>query len=106
LSLYYAAFRAENEARFKEEIDRLASTAGPVDLAFLPIPEPGEEPWEILYVLEHLAPRHVVLLDPLRRESLFPGVAAKLRNPACKAAVHCVEHPGDSIFIPRVSREE
>jgi len=99
LVLYYAGFRAEDREAFAREVEALASRTDRVDVAFLPIPEPGEDPAEFRLVLERLRPRYVALLDPDRREGLFREVAARVAEWGVRTQVLSAEHAGDAFEV-------
>lgn len=100
LVIYYAGFQAEDLGEYKTGIRALARESERVDLAFLPIPEPGHKPEELFFLLRAFRPKAVLLLDPNRREHLFQGVAQSIRSAGFDAPVHCAEHPGDHFLFP------
>jgi len=101
LVLYYAGFRAEDPEAFAREVEALASRTERVDVAFLPIPEQGEDPADFRLVLERLHPRYVALLDPDRRKDLFPEVAARVAEWGLETQVLSAEHAGDAFEVKR-----
>lgn len=101
LVLYYAGFRAEDPEAFAREAEALSRWTDRVDVAFLPIPEPGEDPAEFRLVLERLRPRYVALMDPNRREDLFREVSARVAEWGVRTQVLSAEHPGDAFEVKR-----
>lgn len=99
LSIFYSAFQPEDIEIYKEEIDFLAQHNDQVDLAFLPIAEPGMEDSASIYLLEKLHPKAVFPLDPDRREHHFPNWAEMVAEKGFPAEVFCAENPGDHFFL-------
>ena len=102
LVIFYSCFRPEEFEPYKGEIDFLAQHAGEVDIAFLPIAEPGEEDSASIYLLEKLHPKAVFPSDPNYRVHLYPDMAKMLAEKGFKAEVLCAENPGDH-FVFRAS---
>lgn len=105
LNIFYSCFRPEELEAYKEEIDFLAQHTDEVDIAFLPIPAPGEEDSASIYLLEKLHPKAVFPSDPNRRAHLFPDMATMLADRGFKAEVLCAENPGDH-FVFRASERK
>lgn len=95
LVIFYSCFRPEEFEAYKGEIDFLAQHSGEVDLAILPIAEPGEEDSASIYLMEKLRPRAVFPSDPDHRVHLFPDMAKTLADRGFKTEVLCAENPGD-----------
>jgi ankyrin repeat protein len=100
LVIYYAGFRAEDLDKYKQEIDRLAGRTARVDLAFLPLIEAEEDESDFKYFLEALEPDAVFVLDPNRREHLFPGMAERVKAWGYDAKVFAAQNPGDMFIYP------
>ena len=101
LSIFYMGFRPEDTKRFIKEINDLAAEPGNrPDVAFLPIPETGDAGEAFFAVLEKLRPRAVCLLDPDRREALYPAAAERVRKSGFAGQVFYAEHPGDHLVYP------
>ncbi len=98
LSIFYSAFQPEDIENYKEEIDFLTQYTNEVDLAFLPIAEPGTEDSASIYFLEKLHPKCVLPLDANRRAHLFPDVAKTIAEKGFKTKVLCAQNPGDHFF--------
>jgi hypothetical protein len=99
LTIFYSAFQPEDMERYKEEIDFLTQYTNEVDLAFLPIAEPGTEDSASLYFLEKLHPKCVLPLDANRREHLFPDVSKMIAEKGHKTIAFCAENPGDNFVF-------
>lgn len=101
LTVYYQGFDVSDPDRFRRDLDAVMAKDKRVDLAFLPIPEPSDESGEegalFFRVLERLRPRAVCLLDPERREALFPEVARRMAAAGYDGEVFYAEHPGDHL---------
>jgi ankyrin repeat protein len=98
LSIFYMGFHPDDPAGFVEEIEDLAANRNTqLDVAFLPIPESSDAGEAFFTVLEKLQPRTVCLLDPNRREELFPAAAERMRKWGFTGAVFYAEHPGDHL---------
>jgi hypothetical protein len=95
LTTFYMGFHTTDLEAFRRQVDSLASRGRQVDLAFLPILEPEETDGDVRYVVERLAPRAVLLLDPNRRTGLFPGMAEKVRTWRPGTEVFSAENAGD-----------
>jgi len=103
LTIYYQGFDVSDLELFKQNLDRLLKQGKRVDLAFLPIPEPPNEEGQaaagddepFFQILAKLRPRAVCLLDPDRREALYPEVARRMAAAGYDGEVFCAEHPGD-----------
>lgn len=98
LVIFYSGFQPDVFQEYKEEIDFLTQHTNEVDLAFLPIAEPGVEDSASIYFLEKLHPKCVLPLDANRREYLFPDVAKMIREKGFKTKVMCAENPGDHFY--------
>lgn len=101
LAAFYMGFHTTDLEAFRRQVDSLASRGRQVDLAFLPILEPDESDGDVRYVVERLAPRAVLLLDPDRRTGLFEGMAAKVRTWRPGTEVFSAENPGDRYLRTR-----
>jgi len=99
LVIYYAGFQSEDLQEYEASIRGLAKEAERVDLAFLPIPEPGQTLEELSFVVQTFRPKAVFLLDPDRRERLFPSVARSIRSSGADAQVYCAKRPGDHFAV-------
>lgn len=96
LNIYYQAFASDNPERLKHDYESLAASADTVDIAFLPLPEPGsEEESDLRLFLDRFYTRALCLLDPARREYLFPDAARKVADWGFSTKVFCAENPGD-----------
>lgn len=96
LNIYYQAFSSDNPERLKQDYESLAASADTIDIAFLPLPEPGsEEETDLRLFLDRFCTRALCLLDPARREYLFPEVARKVADWDFSTEVFCAENPGD-----------
>jgi ankyrin repeat protein len=95
VSLFYQGFNVSDPDAFLADTAALVAEGDRVDVAFLPIWEPGDGEAATLQILEELRPRAVCLLDPERREYLFPDFAARLAEAGFDGVVFCAEHPGD-----------
>lgn len=105
MNIFYSSFQPEDISKYKEEIDSLTQYASGVDIAFLPIAEPGEENTAALYFIEKLHPKAICPLDPDHREHLYPDMAKKISDKGFKTEVFCAENPGDH-FIFQGSQKE
>lgn len=101
VAAFYMGFHAGDLEAFRRQIDTLAARGRRVDMAFLPILEPEESDGDVRYVVERLAPRAVLLLDPDRRTRLFAGMAEKVRTWRPGTEVFSAENPGDRYFRTR-----
>jgi len=101
LTTFYMGFHTTDLEAFRRQVDSLASRGRQVDLAFLPILEPDETDGDVRYVVERLAPRAVLLLDPDRRTLLFAGMAEKVRTWRPGTEVFSAENPGDRYLLVR-----
>jgi ankyrin repeat protein len=103
LTIFYQAFGTDDLEKLKRDFEFLSQFTDTVDVAFLPMPEPGsEEESDVRLFLEHFSTRLVVLLDSNRREHLFPAMADKVAKWGFNTEVFCAENPGDSYrFAPR-----
>jgi ankyrin repeat protein len=99
LSIFYSAFQPEEIQKYREEIDFLTQHTTEIDLAFLPIAEPGTEDSASIYFLEKLHPKRVLPLDANRRAHLFPDVAKMISEKGFKTEVLCAQNPGDHFFF-------
>jgi L-ascorbate metabolism protein UlaG (beta-lactamase superfamily) len=99
LTIFYSGFQPEDIEKYKAEIDFLAQYTDQVDLAFLPIAEPGMEDSASMYLLEKLHPKAVFPLDPDRREHLFTNWAEMVAEKGFQTEVFCAENPGDHFFL-------
>jgi ankyrin repeat protein len=105
MNIFYSSFQPEDINKYKEEIDSLTQYASEVDLAFLPIAEPGEENPAVFYFMEKLHPKAIFPLDPDNRELLYPDMAKMISGKGFKTEVFCAENPGDH-FIFRGSQRK
>lgn len=101
VAAFYLGFHAGDLEAFRRQIDTLAARGRRVDMAFLPILEPEENDGDVRYVVERLAPRAVLLLDPDRRTRLFAGMAEKVRTWRPGTEVFSAENPGDRYLRTR-----
>lgn len=100
LSVFYMGFQPQDADAFVREIARLADERPtPLDVAFLPIPEAADAGEAFFAVLDKLRPRTVCLLDPSRRENLYPAVADRMRERGFAGEVFCAEQPGDHFVL-------
>jgi len=97
LTIYYQGFDVNDPEQFRQDLEQMP---GEVDLAFLPIPEPDGEGELFFHLLAKLNPRAVCLLDPNRRESLFPVVAQRMAEAGFSGEVFSAENPGDHLVYP------
>jgi ankyrin repeat protein len=95
LVIYYAGFRAEDAAKFGDELDFLAQHTDRVDLAFLQRVGPDEEENEVRQFVERFDPRTVLILSPDRREDLFPEMASRLREWGFEGDIFAAGFAGD-----------
>lgn len=102
LSIFYTGFHATDLDYFAKGIATIKERVGSVDLAFLPLPEPGtEDSSDFKYVVEHLNPKTVCILDPERREYLFPAMALKAAEWGYKGKIFCAGDPGDHFVFKK-----
>jgi ankyrin repeat protein len=99
LNIFYSGFQPEDIEKYKQEIDSLTQYTTDIDLAFLPIAEPGEENTAALYFAEKLHPKTIFPLDPDNRMHLYPDMGKKIADKGIKAEVFCAENPGDHFII-------
>jgi len=96
LTVAYIGFATDDPTALGQALDSMAVIAGEIDIAFLPIPEPGAiDSSDVKAFVEKLHPRSVCLLDPDRREYLFPPVAAAVEKWGINTSVFCAQNPGD-----------
>ncbi len=95
LTIYYQAFASDNLDTLRQHYEFLGQFADTVDIAFLPIPEDGQEGADIRLFLERFPTRSLLLLDPGRREYKFSGVAQMIADWGFQTEVLCAEIPGD-----------
>jgi ankyrin repeat protein len=97
LVLYYQGFRPDDMEYYLAELDFLETVTDHIDLAFLPIPEPGTdlESSGFKAFMDRFRPQALALLDPSRREELYPGVAELVRSWGFGTVVLTAENPGD-----------
>jgi ankyrin repeat protein len=100
LTIYYAGFRAESLDDYRQKLEALAERTDRIDMAFLPMAEPDEEESAFKTFVERFNPRAVFVLDPNRREHLYPEMARKVRAWGFDSTVYSAEHPGD-VFVYR-----
>ena len=100
LTIYYAGFQAEDLDVYKQELASLAQHTDGIDMAFLPMAEPDEEESAFRAFVEQFNPRAIFVLDPNRREHLYPEMAREVREWGFAATVYSAEHPGD-VFLYR-----
>ncbi len=105
LTIFYSGFQPEDIKKYKAEIDFLTKYTSEVDLAFLPIAEPGTEDNASIYFCERFHPQYIIPLDPDQREDLYPDMAKMLTEKGFKVEVLCAENPGDH-FVFLASEEE
>jgi hypothetical protein len=68
----------------------------------MPIWAPGEgSPEEVEAMVRRFRPRALALLDPNRREHLFPSVADEVRGWGLDVRVLAAENPGDAFAVGR-----
>jgi len=97
LVIYYRGFQPDDMDYHLSELDFLRTVTDHIDLAFLPIPEPGTELEGSGFkaFMDRFHPQALALLDPSRREELYPGVADQVRSWGFGTVVLTAEHPGD-----------
>jgi len=95
LTIYYQAFGTDDPGKLQKSYDFLGSFADTVDIAFLPLPDSGQAHPDLRLFLDRFPTRSVVLLDPNRREYLFPEAAGMISEWGFKSKVFCAENPGD-----------
>jgi ankyrin repeat protein len=97
LVLYYQGFRPDDLDYYLSELDFLQTAVDHIDLAFLPIPEPGTDMDGSGFkaFMDRFHPPALALLDPSRREELYPGVADQVRSWGLGTVVLTAENPGD-----------
>jgi hypothetical protein len=103
LVIYYQGFPPDDMGYYLKELDYLAGRADGVDLAFLPIPDlDGDvEQSGFKAFLDRFHPRAIALLDPDRREDLFPEVADLVRDWGYETQVFAARYPGDEFLFNR-----
>ncbi|MCP4570842.1 MAG: hypothetical protein GY838_00675 [bacterium] len=97
LRIFYQGFAVAEPAPLAAELQKAVDAGGPVDLAFLPIPEPGKDLAPLFALLEVLQPAAVCLLDPNRRTELFPALADEIRSSDLAGQVFAPRFPGDRL---------
>jgi len=96
LSIFYSAFVTDSLELYKQSLERLGEYTDMIDLAFLPIPEPGVEAGSDLQIfLDRWNPRAVCLLDPNHRVQLYPALAEQMKQWGYDGKIFCAENPGD-----------
>ena len=96
MNILYCGFADGDSTAIAATFAPLVVANKKVDLAFLPLPEPGAEGnSDLKYVIENLRPKAICLLDPDRREFLFEAAAKKAKEWGYKGEVFCAESPGD-----------
>lgn len=104
LTVAYIGFATDDPAALARALDSMAAIAKNIDIAFLPIPEPDAiDSSDLRAFMEKLHPRAVCLLDPDRREYLFPSIAAAVEKWGTGTSVFCAQNPGDH-FLYRPGR--
>ncbi len=100
LVIYYAGFATDDMTAFGECLDSLAVHTDRVDIAFLPIPEPGDEDSsDFKAFVERFKPNSIVPQDPGRRVHLYPALSSLIAGGGLDSEVISVENPGDhSVF--------
>lgn len=103
LRLYYQGFRPDDLEYYEGELDYLGGVTDRIDIAFLPIPDPDGDPnlSGFKMFLDRFHPSAVALLDPERREDLYPGVADLTRDWGFGGDVYVASYPGDEFFFRR-----
>ena len=103
LVIYYQGFGPDDMEYYRGELDFLATVTDRVDLAFLPIPDPDEDPEDsgLRAFVERFQPGAIAFLDPNRREDLFPAVADQVRSWGHHPDFFLAEHPGDVLLLRR-----
>ncbi len=94
MKIYYAGFNTDDLESYTNSLEELKEF-GPVDIAFLPISNSVDELTELSVFMRNLSPNSVCLLDPGRREYLYPEFAEALRALGYKAQFNCAQYPGD-----------
>jgi len=100
LTVFYQAFGTDDYDKLKADYDYLSPFADTVDIAFLPLPEPGTEAEsDLRFFLERFPTRSIFILDPQQRAHLFPAASARVAEWGYKAHVFCPENPGDCFIF-------
>lgn len=100
LHIYYHNYGIDDPEQYRVELDSLQKHTDDVDIAFLPLPEPGqEEASGLKSILENIHPKAIFFHDYNRRSHLLPEVAAKLKAWGYDIPVHCAENPGDHFLF-------
>ena len=101
LVIYYQGFPPDDMEYYLGELDFLAGQTGRIDLAFLPIPDlnGNVEQSGFKAFLDRFHPRAIALLDPDRREDLFPRVADLVRDWGKETQVFVARYPGDEFLL-------
>jgi ankyrin repeat protein len=96
VTMFYAGFPTDDMETYKQRLEPLAEFLENVDIAFLPIPETGEEETsDFRYFLERFHPRAVCIFDIDRREYRLPELEKKVTKWGVKTQVFYAENPGD-----------
>lgn len=102
VDIYYQAFATDNLDKLKQDYELLRQYVDTIDIAFLPIPEPGSEnESDLRLFLDSFPTRMVMLLDANRREYMFPAVADMIAGWGFKTEVFCAQNPGDHVVFSR-----
>ena len=99
LNIVYVGFGTDDIDAYRSALDSIARHAPQIDMAFLPIPDVEKaDSSDLRAFVERLRPHTVILLDPDRREYLFPAMAEKIKAWGYKTEVFCAEDPGDHMI--------
>jgi len=102
LILYYCPFNTNDRETQDKGYSYLKNYSDDIDIAFFPMPEPGkEDDSDLKYFMEQFHPKAVCLLDPSRREYLFPAAAEKIASWDPGVKVFCAENPGDKLIFAK-----
>ncbi|UCE25404.1 MAG: ankyrin repeat domain-containing protein [Candidatus Zixiibacteriota bacterium] len=100
MTVYYQAFGTDDLDKLSRDHRFLAGAVDTIDIAFLPIPEPGtENESDLKLFLEMFPTRAVCLHDTNRRERLFPEIAQQIARWGFNTEIFCAEHPGDQFVF-------
>jgi hypothetical protein len=103
LVIFYAGFGAEDHDLYRQGLQRLAESVDRIDMAFLPLVDSEEDEADYRSFLDLLNPRSILVLDPNRREHLYPTMGEKARGWGYDPVLCAAENPGD-VFLYSGSR--
>ena len=100
LTIFYSGFYPEDIEAFKKEIDFLAASGEPCDIAFVHTTDGDDHPYAA-YIMERLRPKAVLPMNPNQTVMDYKKMAEwlKARNPGVLTG--CVENPGDAHIYDR-----